>query len=690
MFFRKINNLGLHRLVCFTLVWCVYYPFARAERSVLMPSDSLLRCTPPPDTLVRCGDAILTNLNLAGLPGIPSMLHPNTRLVQLPTQQELSPCNTGIIRRSWQLVRDSGTVLEFRGPVCTQHIAVQSNPHYAIRFPADTTIACGDLSRVDSVYIQGNPCSFFTVNVQDSPSFSAVGSCYRIYRKYQIVNWCEFNGRSTPIQVGRDVDRDNQPGDEPVWVVRSTDGHTYFDRDTNPGNMLPTASGYWISSREDAFLRSNGYWEYSQIITILDGTPPRITAPDQTTVFGTRVDCTGDMNYSLLVSEACTPKNLDIKVSWDRDSDGVSDGPLQATLAGIYPRFRILARLPLGNHRMTIRIQDGCGNLSEKQVQVLVQDKRPPEFKCINSLILNLTPLASGQDADGDGDTDQAAVTLWADELISSPATDCSRNVKYSLHRAEWIEAGIEQPNPDKRFLILTCDDRPTVLIYIYAWDDSGNYSYCETFVLLNDAQGRLCPQVKTGSISGVVKLPGGTEIEGAILVLSGEKVAQGTSDTQGGYTFDGLKESGNYVVSGRLDTLCREGVSTHDIVKILRHILGEEPFTHPFQYIAADVDRSGSISIMDIIHIRRVVLGIDSCFTESPSWLLLKADFPYEPTGLPIDVAIPDRIYVNRLLGNVANVNFIAIKMGDVSGDVLTGAGSSIFFLKKGGPPDE
>lgn len=58
------------------------------------------------------------------------------------------------------------------------------------------------------------------------------------------------------------------------------------------------------------------------------------------------------------------------------------------------------------------------------------------------------------------------------------------------------------------------------------------------------------------------------------------------------------------------------EQVGLFDLIRIQRHILGTTPFPSPYHYIAADVNNSGSITALDQIKIRKVILGIDSDFS--------------------------------------------------------------------------
>ncbi|MCB0614904.1 MAG: hypothetical protein KDC75_16420, partial [Phaeodactylibacter sp.] len=61
--------------------------------------------------------------------------------------------------------------------------------------------------------------------------------------------------------------------------------------------------------------------------------------------------------------------------------------------------------------------------------------------------------------------------------------------------------------------------------------------------------------------------------------------------------------------------------VSTGDLVAIGQHILGIQSLPNSYAKIAADVNNSGSITTLDQIFIRRLILGIDNGFASVPSW---------------------------------------------------------------------
>ena len=76
------------------------------------------------------------------------------------------------------------------------------------------------------------------------------------------------------------------------------------------------------------------------------------------------------------------------------------------------------------------------------------------------------------------------------------------------------------------------------------------------------------------------------------------------------------------------------EGVSTRDLVQIQRHVLGIERFPAFWHYVAADVDLSGAVTTLDIIHLRRLLKGLTNQLP-TKSWLLIpKQEFYSWPTS--------------------------------------------------------
>lgn len=113
-------------------------------------------------------------------------------------------------------------------------------------------------------------------------------------------------------------------------------------------------------------------------------------------------------------------------------------------------------------------------------------------------------------------------------------------------------------------------------------------------------------------------------------------------------------------------------GVTTSDLIKIQKHILGIA-FLDPLRVLASDVNNSNSVSTLDIIRIRKLILTLNDNFGEDsmPSWQFFSAPFSTANALQPWADNQRDNNFVYELINGVQLPNFIAIKTGDANGNV-------------------
>ena len=112
-------------------------------------------------------------------------------------------------------------------------------------------------------------------------------------------------------------------------------------------------------------------------------------------------------------------------------------------------------------------------------------------------------------------------------------------------------------------------------------------------------------------------------------------------------------------------------GVSTYDMVLISKHILGTQPLGSPYKIIAADINNSGSISALDLIELRKLVLAINTTFPTNTSWRFLDADFVFPDPNNPWATSFPEICQITNFDEDISK-NFIGIKIGDVNGSAI------------------
>ncbi len=139
--------------------------------------------------------------------------------------------------------------------------------------------------------------------------------------------------------------------------------------------------------------------------------------------------------------------------------------------------------------------------------------------------------------------------------------------------------------------------------------------------------------------------------------------------DQSGSFTFKNNKLSSDYEFSVKLKNENADlvkNVSSIDMVIIQSHILGLNAFTKNTSYIAADVNNDKKITVTDIVHLRKAILGIDLKFQKNTSWKFVDK-LQIEKSVNPFE--IKSKVKLKPSAVNVENLDFMAVKIGDING---------------------
>lgn len=155
-----------------------------------------------------------------------------------------------------------------------QYIEGDTAHHYFLCFPEDIQTYCPDDPAIPGVTFGEYACDLMAVSTQDVFFAATVDSaCYKVFRTYRVINWCEYDGEASPTVVSRDWDNWNgtnpgrcdrprpdgndEPGDEGMCVIVKRDfddllpDTVWYDADNNPYNGFPDnpatapTEGYW-------------------------------------------------------------------------------------------------------------------------------------------------------------------------------------------------------------------------------------------------------------------------------------------------------------------------------------------------------------------------------------------------------------------------------------------------------------
>jgi uncharacterized protein (UPF0216 family) len=234
--------------------------------------------------------------------------------------------------------------------------------------------------------------------------------------------------------------------------------------------------------------------------------------------------------------------------------------------------------------------------------------------------------------------------------------------------------------------LTFDCDDFNAGITFVALWvgdagfdlngdgiiqDNERNWDYCVTYVEVQNNMGFPCPGSLNGAIYGKVKTEWDQEVEDVAISLTGFG-AQTMSTQTGWFNFGSVPAGGSYVVVPEKQDHALNGVSTYDMLLIQKHLLGLKPISSPYCLIAADVNNSGTISVSDIIALRKTLLNAGTSFTDNSAWRFVDQEFNFPNPLNPWQTAFPETVTLHPFQGS-ANVSFVGIKIGDVSGDAKT-----------------
>jgi photosystem II stability/assembly factor-like uncharacterized protein len=168
--------------------------------------------------------------------------------------------------------------------------------------------------------------------------------------------------------------------------------------------------------------------------------------------------------------------------------------------------------------------------------------------------------------------------------------------------------------------------------------------------------------QVQVGAVRTAYPSP--VPMQGAKVFVSNQQF--GLTNQSGFFTLSNPPSTG--LLQFKKDTIPTNGVDVLDVLKVQRHILALEPFDTPYKLIAADVNRSKSVTSADIIALRKLILGADTAFQNVPSWQFVTADLVFQNIQNPWLDSITTAMPMTDISAG-RQPAFVAIKSGDVTG---------------------
>lgn len=366
--------------------------------------------------------------------------------------------------------------------------------------------------------------------------------------------------------------------------------------------------------------------------------------------------CDIELTLTADAEDGCT-KQEDLKYSWtvDLNKDGVSD------MSGNGKTFTRI--FPVGTHSVKFSVVNRCGVPTSCTYDVIVTATKKPTPVCYREVVWVMDPSGSTE--------------VWASDFDLKSYANCTTgSLKFTFD-----EAGKET---GKKF---TCGDIPNgqavkIPLRMYVFDKSGNFDFCEVILNLQDSPlTNACPDKSSllPSISGIIRTEAKDPVEGANVNL--DNTTANTEDTykskeDGTYKFSGLNVFDFKEINAKMNENPINGVSTLDIVQIQRHILGLEPLDSPYKILAADINNSKSVTSSDLTALRKLILGVTNEFENNTSWRFVPESYVFQDPLYPFDYQ--EKVLLDSIYEDVKDVNFIAVKIGDVNNTATVNAHSN------------
>ncbi len=388
---------------------------------------------------------------------------------------------------------------------------------------------------------------------------------------------------------------------------------------------------------------SEGRFDHVQVIKILDNEDPIMECPENI-IIGIDSNCdSAIVNMPLVTATDCNPDVLITNNSPFAEANG-ADG------SGVYP---------LGRTTITFTASDRCGNTATCDVTINVIDNTAPTPVCIVGLSANVAEV------NGEG-----VAVVEANFFNKSSFDNCTaaEDLTYTIRRKSAGES-FDGPPTDERLIFDCSDAGQSHLVELWVTDQSGNSAFCETFILIQDL-GRICPNKEaTGMIAGGIQTEAGETIEGVTILVDNGSTFEMLTNLYGHFELGDMPHGLDYNIVPYKNDDPLNGVSTLDLVLITKHILGVKEFDSPFKFIAGDIDRSGSISTLDLVRLRKLILSITK---ELPggnsSWRFVHADYVFSDPANPLKDEFPESLNIRDFKTDEMDLNFVGVKVGDVN----------------------
>jgi hypothetical protein len=458
----------------------------------------------------------------------------------------------------------------------------------------------------EAQYIFDNDCRLVGIGYYDQV-FKIVGgdeACYKVIRTWCFADWCDLG--------------------------------------------KPIEKAWWFNPRY-----KGKYITCTQKIIVYDSQPPICTIDEIPAVIDAN-GCFYNLNTVVVVEDECGLLDYSWHIINTKTNVIAASGSGELNSSQIGAFIITANDLGQGSYKLKVYVTDECQNESVCDAEFVINANKKPTPVCITSLTAELTPM----DTDGDGVVDTAMAVVWANEFNVSSQAACGSSNDALTFRIDWAEGDAVLPPATATSLEVGCEDIGPQDVRLYVIDESGSWDYCTVVLMVQDnAQG--CGNISqaTGHLTGEILTENGEEVEQVQIMVEGKSGVPlwEADDVSGQYSID-VTMGVEAIVRPRKNTNPLNGVSTSDLILIQKAILGKAPLESWYKEQAADANNDGKISALDLIELRKLILGMIDQLPSSDSWRF------YERESNKSFYHIDEMLETMR-------ADFVGVKIGDVNG---------------------
>ncbi|MEO5583665.1 MAG: hypothetical protein ABIR66_13325, partial [Saprospiraceae bacterium] len=523
-------------------------------------------------------------------------------------------CNQSTIRRIWTLTSQCGHTES-----STQQLFIKQRSAFEVVFPSDQVLDC-NLSGFDTALLNlriGRPkiaaSDLKNIKIAFLDSLVPGAGCKTMMRTWKVIDECFY---------------------KPLDKTRA-------DIIVNDTLVANVDSRYCVyRSLKDG---GDGIIWYKQLIQFNDTHAPSIQQRD--TVLLSTVNCISDQSVLRpFLQDDCTPFPVLLKKA---TIDIFADGTIDRS----YDFDSIITLTPglsIGKHIIKILVTDICGNTDSVSSTITVNSQGAPQANCIpgiNTLILPSTGLLDVMASDFDAGS------------LSGCGAQGKLNFSFSKNKKDSIKH-------------LTCDSLGIKMYTLWVSNASDQQASCSIRLQIT-AAFNACVAAQDFKIEGLIQTNQKAGISGVVIKTNLISTSSSTN-ASGFYSFNNIARGTDISIRPQKTEDPVNGLSTIDLLLIEKHIKGQTIITDPYLLIAADVNRSNSVSVADLVELRKLILGTTSIFSNAKSWMFVPKSFVFTDPSNPW--IFPENIEFNPLNSTITDADFVGIKMGDINNSAVLG----------------